>query len=198
MTDSLYVEGCDSEDLSLAVRRLTLGRMLSEYHASKSPACSPAGAHAEDEAMTEEHPEAGLECLTCDAFVGDDGSCWCTCLNAVGLIQGEHESPMLAVAVVETEDEFEDESGDESSFYESSVSGSELYFGLADAESYDSSESGWLPEDYGIAINEINEANQADEDEDFYDAPACALCGCDESEMMWLDDKFVTCCECVG
>ena len=87
---------------------------------------------------------------------------------------------------------------DESSSYESSVSGSELYFGLADAESYDSSESGWLPEDYGIAINEINEANQADEDEDFYDAPACALCGCDESEMMWLDDKFVTCCECVG
>ena len=195
MTDPLYVEGCSSEDLSTTVRRLTLGRMLSEYHASKSPAWSPVGAHAEDEVMTEEHPEAGLECLSCDAFVGDDGSCWCSCLNAVGLIQGEHESPMLAAVVLESEDEFEDESGDENSYYESSVSGSELYFGLTDDDGYDSSESGWLPEDYGIAINEINEANQADEDEDFYDGPACALCGNEDSEMTW-DGDDVVCVDC--
>ena len=36
VANPLYIEGCCSEDLVLAVRRLTLGRVLAAYHATKS------------------------------------------------------------------------------------------------------------------------------------------------------------------
>ena len=100
MTNPLYIEGCCSEDLVLAVRRLTLGRVLAAYHATKSLA------HLlEDEDM--DLPLSGLDCLTCLARVGDDGSCWCTCLWTRGRPQGDAVSPMLTVAIDEAE--YEDE-----------------------------------------------------------------------------------------
>ena len=78
----------------------------------------------------------------------------------------------------------DDPSDDESSHtviidYESSTSESELYFDLTDNEST----SGWLPNESTAVVDHVDKSNQADEDEDFYNAPACELCGCDESVM---------------
>ena len=46
---------------------------------------------ADGEGVDEEMPKCLIcrapNCVTCDAPIGDDGSCWCTCLNAAGSIQ---------------------------------------------------------------------------------------------------------------
>ena len=61
---------------------MTLGRVLAAYHATKSLA------HLlEDDEMGP--PLPGLDCLTCLARVGDDGTCWCSA--AIGEAEYENE-----------------------------------------------------------------------------------------------------------